>query len=372
MQRFLVGHSNRRHASDVVDDCLRQMGDIPQKANFGFIYATDELGGSLQDVYDALKSRTGIKNWTGSLGVGISGCAREYYDQPALAVMVADFPPQAFTPIPLLRSGVDSFIAQNRNWIDSDPVHFGILHADPSNPATPTLMDRLSAGIPGAFFVGGLTSSESSPLQIANGLCSGGISGVLFSGEVQVATGHTQGCTPISKKHVITHCERNIIVSLDDQPALKVFRQDIGEVLAKDLNRIAGYIFVGMPVPNSDTGDYMVRNIMGVDIEQNLIAVGEYLQQGDEVMFCRRDGNTAQEDMLRMLADIRRRIPNSVRGAVYYSCLGRGRYQFGENSEELQLISEELGDIPLVGFFANGEIFNNRLYGYTGVLSVFY
>jgi small ligand-binding sensory domain FIST len=89
-------------------------------------------------------------------------------------------------------------------------------------------------------------------------------------------------------------------------------------------------------------------------------------------MFCRRDGNTAQEDMLRMLADIRERIPVAAKGAVYYSCLGRGRHQFGENSEELKLIDDELGNIPLVGFFANGEVFNNRLYGYTGVLSVFY
>ena len=32
---------------------------------------------------------------------------------------------------------------------------------------------------------------------------------------------------------------------------------------------------------------------------------------------------------------------------------------------------DELGDFPLVGFFANGEISNNRLYGYTGVLTLF-
>ena len=88
-------------------------------------------------------------------------------------------------------------------------------------------------------------------------------------------------------------------------------------------------------------------------------------------MFCRRDGNSAREDMMRMLTDIRGRLGGEPRGAVYYSCLGRGRYQFGENSEELKLIRDELGNIPLVGFFANGEIFHNRLYWYTGVLTVF-
>ena len=30
-----------------------------------------------------------------------------------------------------------------------------------------------------------------------------------------------------------------------------------------------------------------------------------------------------------------------------------------------------LGDVPLAGFYANGEISHNRLYGYTGVLTLF-
>ena len=49
----------------------------------------------------------------------------------------------------------------------------------------------------------------------------------------------------------------------------------------------------------------------------------------------------------------------------------RGPNQFGDDSDELKMITKELGEFPLVGFFANGEISNNRLYGYTGVLTVF-
>jgi small ligand-binding sensory domain FIST len=88
-------------------------------------------------------------------------------------------------------------------------------------------------------------------------------------------------------------------------------------------------------------------------------------------MFCRRDGDSAREDMLRMLRDLRKRARTPIKGGVYFSCLGRGRNQFGENSEELKLIRDELGEFPLVGFFANGEISHNRLYGYTGVLALF-
>jgi small ligand-binding sensory domain FIST len=194
---------------------------------------------------------------------------------------------------------------------------------------------------------------------------------VLFSGEVRVITGLTQGCTPLGKKHRITDCQGNIVSELDGRPALDVFREDIGEVLAKDLSRVAGYIFAGLPVSGSDTGDYLVRNLIGIDPDQKLLAIGDILEEEAPIMFCRRDGETAREDMIRMLQDLRKRATGEIRGGVYYTCLGRGRNQFGEHSEELRLIRDQLGDFPLVGFFANGEISHNRLYGYTGVLSLF-
>ena len=51
--------------------------------------------------------------------------------------------------------------------------------------------------------------------------------------------------------------------------------------------------------------------------------------------------------------------------------MARGQNLFGTDSEELRLVESELGAFPLVGFFANGEICNNRLYGYTGVIALF-
>ena len=103
-----------------------------------------------------------------------------------------------------------------------------------------------------------------------------------------------------------------------------------------------------------------------------MVAVGDYLDGHQRLMFCRRDGNSAREDMHRMLARIRMRVDGrTIRGGVYVTCVGRGRHQFGDQSEELRLISEVLGDFPLVGFFASGELYNGRLYGYTGVLTLF-
>jgi small ligand-binding sensory domain FIST len=88
-------------------------------------------------------------------------------------------------------------------------------------------------------------------------------------------------------------------------------------------------------------------------------------------MFCRRDTASATADMARMLESMKKGLYTKPRGGVYYSCLGRGPNLFGPDSEELKMIKDAFGDFPLVGFFCNGEISHNRLYGYTGVLTLF-
>ncbi len=88
-------------------------------------------------------------------------------------------------------------------------------------------------------------------------------------------------------------------------------------------------------------------------------------------MFFRCDGQTARDDLARMLGDFERRATTPTKGAVYFTCPGRGPHMFGAQSAEFAAIQDELGEVPLVGFFCNGEISHNRVYGYTGVLSLF-
>jgi len=85
----------------------------------------------------------------------------------------------------------------------------------------------------------------------------------------------------------------------------------------------------------------------------------------------RRTGSTALVDMERMLLELKKRCNSPIKGGVYVSCLGRGREQFGDNSEEARFIHAVLVDFPLVGFFANGEIHKSALYGFAGVLTLF-
>lgn len=366
-----VAHASAADWSSAVGLCLRQLQPVPAHANLGFLYVTDALAPYAQNVLDCFRAHTAVPHWVGTVGVGICASGTEYHDVPAIAVLLLDLPDGAFRVFPSVIGDFQEFEKLHRDWCDTFCPYFGVVHGDPNNGGVPNLVSELARRIEDGFLVGGLTSSRSANLQIADGIMEGGISGVLFGPDVGVSTRLTQGCTPIGPRHEITMAEQNIIVELNGRPALDVLREDIGEVLARDLNRAAGYIFAGFPIPGSDTGAYVVRNLIGVDPANKLLAVGEYVEAGRSLMFCRRDGQSARADMLRMLRDLKRDLHGPPRGGIYYSCLGRGASLFGGDSQELKLIEQELGEFPLVGFYANGEISHDLLYGYTGVLTVF-
>jgi small ligand-binding sensory domain FIST len=193
----------------------------------------------------------------------------------------------------------------------------------------------------------------------------------MFAPEVAVATGLTQGCTPVGEVHTVSDCVDNVLVGLDGESALEVFKRDIGEVLARDPRRVGGYIHAAFPVPGSDTGDYVVRNLVGMDEERGWLAIAADVSAGDRVMFVRRDPASAREDLESMLANLIRRTGGKARGGIYVSCIARGPHMFGEPGAEIAIVKQALGDIPVIGFFANGEISHDRLYSYTGVLTLF-
>lgn len=399
MDKFWIGHAADDHWVAAADSCLAQLGATSARANLGFLYVADAWAPELPEILAYFKAHTLIEHWVGTLGVGVCATAREYFDTPAMAVLAGEFPEDGYrvfggSPVGSIEDGSigggsmagslgDSVaifpggssvelddVAAEQAWRAREDARFAVVHADPTNSRTPALIAQLASQLDDGFLVGGITSSRHSHLQIANGVIQGGISGVIFSSSIPVATGLTQGCSPIGPVHEITRCQRNIAVQIDGRPALEVFYEDIGDILARDLTKVAGYIFAGLPIRGSDTGDYLVRNLLGVDTNNQLLAVGEVLQPGSSILFCKRDAQSAQIDLQRMLSQLQRRARGRPKAGLYFSCLGRGNSLFGQD-RELEIIREELGDFPLVGFFANGEISHNRLYGYTGVLSLF-
>lgn len=362
---FRFAHAAHADWQAAAEACIAQLGEIPEAATLGFLYVSDAWSAELEAILAFFRSATGVPHWTGSVGVGICATGTEYLDQPALAVMLGEFEPADFRILPPLRASADLAALA-----DGD-AYLALAHGDPANGHIQELITGLSTHVASGFVVGGLSSARGETAQIADEVVRGGLSGVLFSDRVRLATGLSQGISPLGPRHLVTTANKNIVGSLDHRPALDVMKEEIGEVLARDLRRAAGYIYVGLPVRGSDTGDYLVRNILGVDPQNNLVAIAEHVAPGDMLLFCRRDQQSAEHDLLRMLNAIGAQLGGPIRGGVYCSCLGRGQHMFGTQHRELRLIRDTLGEFPLVGFFANGEISHDRLYGYTGVLILF-
>ncbi|HZP92653.1 MAG TPA: FIST N-terminal domain-containing protein [Burkholderiales bacterium] len=366
---FTSGSAASPNWRDAASQCLQQAGKGPAGANLGFVYLTDSLASEAADILAFFRRNTGILHWVGTVGMGICASGVEHYDRPAVAIMLCAFDPGSFRVFSGVRAPQD--LERVPLHFEGLPANFAIVHADPRNAHLPRLVEDLAGALESGFLTGGLTSSRREYVQIADGVTKGGLSGVLFSEEVIVSTRLTQGCSPIGPRHTITGAQQNVLISLDGRAALDVFREDVGEPLWRNLVQIGGSIFAGLSVRGSDNGDYLVRNLVGIDPVHKLLAIGEVPDEGAQIVFCRRDNACAVEDMARMLDSIRSGLYGRPRGGVYYSCIGRGASLFGDGAEELGMIREAIGDVPLAGFFCNGEISHNRLYGYTGVLTLF-
>lgn len=371
MRSFSYGHAAADDWRTAAQACLEHTGDVPNDANLGFIYTNDAFARDINAIISWLREQTGIEHWLGSVGTGICASGVEYHEQPAMAIMLAGFPDDSFFVLPAVADKEVELPHALQEWIARKHPCLGVVHGDPRNRDMEAIVEGVCDVMEGGFLVGGLSSAHEDPIQIADEAGSGGLSGVLFGPEIGMVAGLTQGCSPIGPVHEITQARGNILIELDDTPALDSFVADIGAELSRDLSSLGGEIFAGLPIRGSDTGDYMVRNLLGVDTDNKLLAIDEKLIDGRSLMFCRRDKDSAVIDMRRMLDDVKKRLPGPIKGGLYFSCLGRGPNMFGTHSEELRLIRDGLGEFPLVGFYANGEISHNRLYGYTGVLAVF-
>ena len=370
MSVFRAAHAEADGWAQASKACVDRLGALDEGFNLGFLYVNEALAPDLSSILTFVRERTRIEDWVGAVGYGVCASGREFFGAPAMTVLVAALPSDSFHVFPPVEESLEAFHARNRDWVKrSEPV-FAIVHGDSQDATVPEIVARLAEETP-AFLVGGLASMAGARNVVAGKATGGGVSGVMFSSRVAVATGLSQGCTPLGPIHAITEAEGNVLVGLDERNALDVFIEDIGEELAEDLGRVPGLIHAALPVKGSDTGDYLVRNLIGIDAGKGWLAIGAPVEPGDQVMFCARDRDSAARDMARMLKNLKARAPGTPKGGVYVSCVARGPNLFGAGSEELKMIRDALGDFPLAGFYANGEISNDRLYGYTGVLTLF-
>ncbi|MEM7016724.1 MAG: FIST N-terminal domain-containing protein [Pseudomonadota bacterium] len=321
---FYAAHATGEESwQKFADNCLEQLEDMPADANLGFLYVTDDQVRHLDRMLSYLRAHTEISNWVGSVGIGVCTSGQEHFDEATVSVLAGALPEESFRTFAPVVDGLEQFQQAHRDWYQQQNSVFGLVHGDPRSGQLPEILTALTDELDPGFLVGGLASSRSEQYALiaGNEVVQDGVSGVLLSDAVSLTTRLTQGCSPLGDWHEVTECQDNIIVKIDDRPALDVLKEEIGDVLARDLNRIAGYVFVAVPIEGSDTGDYLVRNLLGLDVNSKMLAIGDVIKPGDPLMFARRDAPNAEKDMQRMLDSLSSRLDGgSPKGGVYYTC----------------------------------------------------
>jgi small ligand-binding sensory domain FIST len=328
----------------------------------GFVYVTDRSKADMVAVVETLRAGTGVQQWIGTVGFGVIAGRQATYNEPAVAAMVAPWPQDAFQ----VYDGVPSkpFAA------DAFGMTTAIVHVDPRDRHFDALLKSLASSSQ-AYLLGGLTASRTRLYdRMAGERAKEGVSGLLLSPEIPVSIGVSQGCSPIGPTRTITETDEGLVATVDGEPAIKALLSDLSAINESDLRIALRALHVGLPVPHTDTGDYVVRNIAGIDTDKGCIAIADNVEPGQKMFFCQRNREAAAKDLTAMVRKVQARIQNP-QGALYVACVARGPNMFESAHEEVGLIQSILGDIPMIGFYANGEIAGDRLYGYTGVLALF-
>jgi small ligand-binding sensory domain FIST len=393
MQPFACGHAAHpdwRMALTMAAAQLGTPGTALDAPTLGFAYFTDHYAAHAEALLEALRSRWPGVAWVGSVGVGVLASGVEYFDEPALVLMLAALPREQFRVFsgaqPL--AGFDAFSA--------------LVHADPATPELGELLGDLSGRTDSGYLFGGLAASRNGVRHLADGAWQGGLSGVAFAKSVPLLSRVTQGCQPIGPVRRISAAQDNAVLELDGESALGCLLHDLDTTLAeprKLLPRLRATL-AGLSEEHETMlarggqfgSDTQVRHLVGVDPQRGLVAVADSVRKGMRLAFCGRDAHAARRDLVRICSEIRDELEAQVddramvapaagaapaaavqriAGALYISCAGRGGPHFGAPSAEAQIIRHALGDVPLAGFFAGGEIARHHLYGYTGVLTVF-
>lgn len=366
MTDFASAHATGARHAKVAKDCATKLGDTTGHT-LGFVYVTTQLNGGFGEILTTLKRETGVPTWVGTAGIGVCSRDTAYFDEPAVAVMTCRMPCSAFRLLPPVRIG---HVA--RSLAPDALATIGIVHADPRNS---NLMDLIAtiAKSCGVYLVGGLSvGSGIHPQAIGSHVADGGISGVFIggAGAPQVSVGFTQDSVPIGKVHKVTKGGGRIIAELDGRPAFEVLREDAGAVAGDDPRLWLQNVHPARPIAGSDWTSHIVRNLVGIDPTRGLVNVGDTIKPDDQIVFVRRDRASGQRDLARMLRSTTARA-KAPKAALYYSCVTRGPILFESKTYEIQVLRASLGDIPMIGLFGNGQVVNDRIHGYAGVLTIF-
>jgi len=327
----------------------------------------------------------------GCTASGVIGDAKEVEKGPAISITAGHLPNVHLKPIYLDLEELPDSDAAPQVWRErlgysgeeatsGDNPHF-LLVADPFTPNMDRLLEGLDYVFPESRKFGGLASgsgdAKGNRLILDRHIFDQGAALLAITGDVEVDIIVAQGCRPIGPPAIITACHQNTIIEIDGMPALEWLTEAMGKASEADQRRAKTHLFIGLSLdpfnPEPQHGEFLIRNLLGVDYNAGSIVVASDLQDGQLIRFHLRDGEASHDD-LDMLLTSYRGTRNNI-GVLLFACLGRGEYLYRTPNHDSDLIREHLGEVPVAGCFCNGEIGPvgdaTLIHGYTSVLGIF-
>jgi small ligand-binding sensory domain FIST len=347
------------------------------------LFANAAFSPSFGDLLSEAAERSGARELAGCGASGVIAGDRELEGQPAIAALALRLP------------GSASFLSVRRVLpeevaLEGWPARLGlqpqactglILLADPFSTDVGTLIAGLERDLPGVPLVGGLASGSPSDrhTHVFLGTQASGRGAVLvaLSGAVGIRPIVSQGCEPIGTPWTITAVERHVVRTIGNRPAYAVLLETVQALSPEQRERAAGNLLVGLAMneyrDEFARGDFLIRNLLGVDPSSGAIAVGAEPRVGQTLQFQVRDARAADEELRHMLTASAEVTPPAA-AALLFACNGRGVGLFGQPDHDARTTRELLGPLPLAGLFCNGEIGpvgpSTYLHGFTASLGL--
>ena len=367
--------------------CQRAGQSLAAPASLAIVFVSPHHVAELEAVGDEIRKRLAPGCLLGCTGESIVGNALEIEEAPAVALWLAALPDVSIAPMHL-RFEKTPEGPTVVGWPHELPEIWPpgaalLLLGEPFSFPADWLLERLNEDQPQVPVIGGMASGAHRPggnrLLIDENVFDQGAVAALVHGPVRIETVVSQGCRPIGRTFVVTKAEQNVIFELSGKPALAQLQSVFDELSPDDQHLVQKGLHVGRVINEYqdafERGDFLVRNCIGADRNTGAMAIGDYVRPGQTVQFHVRDARTADEDLRELLRAAKEKRKAAAKGALLFTCNGRGTRMFDAANHDAGVLSELLDDLPLAGFFAQGEIGpiggKNFLLGFTASAALF-
>jgi small ligand-binding sensory domain FIST len=381
--------SEKTDSAAALKECSQRIRSAcPEPPDIAFLFPSPHHSRYFPRFPDDLGQALRPKAFLGCSGGGVIAGGKEVERRPALGLLCGWLPGVKVHEFRLEENdmpGPDAPPKAWREWVgvkDKAAKPAFVLVSDPFSLDAEELSRGLDFAFPASVKIGGLASASAQPggnaLFLRGESHQGGAVGAWFEGDIAIDPIVAQGCRPIGKPLRVTRCDRNLLTELDSAPVLEVLESLLESLDERDQRLARTSLFLGMlndPLKSESGGDYLIRNLVGLDPDRGILAVGAFLRPGQTVQFHLRDKEASAQDLDERLSRYRGESASQPRGALLFSCIGRGEHLYGKPNHDSDLLMRRLGSFPIGGFFCNGEIGPvegaTYLHGYTSCVGLF-